>query len=353
MTPARAATLAVAIAASGVLGGCLPSSQRQNDRTISATDSASIALAEQAPVDTLRLVWDASAPETDPMPIPTSLAFVGDGLAVVESQEGSVRQFDRDGTYRGRTTLPTESYPYVAGARGDTLVVLSRGLEQLLWVVPGEGVARSVPVPQGAQQGVATDSMLAVRVGGGIDTTTAPAVVWLDERGGERVRQPLLGPRWRSIGFARARGDSVLALSGYRPVVDVATEAGADTLALVGFSSPQLVRSAQFMRGDVDEPPLLTSSAATLKDRLFVLNLRTDHLRVDVYDPAGDLQRVLVTPLVRAVETVVAMDLAVRERPDGTVEMAVLWTRPPGILQRPESRVALYRWRTPRASASG
>ncbi len=329
------------------LAGCLPSSQKENSRAISPADSASMALAETVPVDTLEAVWTAQAPPADPMPVPSTLAWVGDALAVVETQQGSVRRFSAGGDYLDRTDLLAESFPYVAGVRGDTLVVLARGRGALLWVVPGQGVVREVAAPAGATAAVAAPGLLAVRVGGGPDTR-APAVVRLDDRGAETGRRPLAGPGWRSVGFLRAWEGDVAALSGYRPVVDRVPVEGtglgaADTLALAGFSSTQLVRSAQFVRGDVDEPPLLASSAAVLGGRLFVLNLRSDHVRIDVYDREGRLGRVLVSP-TRGIETDVALDLAVR-RAGEAVEVAVLMARPPGVLQTPESRILLYRWR--------
>ena len=76
-----------------------------------------------------------------------------------------------------------------------------------------------------------------------------------------------------------------------------------------------------------------------------MINLRTDHARIDVYGRDGRLQRVLVSRA--AEETDVALDLAVRER-DGAVEIAVLWARPPGILSGPTARLVLYRWRPTR-----
>ena len=339
----------LALAATGavLLAGCLPSSQKQNSRAVPPADSASAVIAAAAPVDTLAEVWTARAPTPAAMPVPTSLAWAGDALAVVETQAGGVHRISGAGAYVDATALPAESYPYLAGARGDTVVVFARGRASLLWVVPGEGVVREVPAPRGTTNALAAPGLLAVRVGGGPDTL-APAVVRLGEDGAEVARRPLAGPAWRSLGFLRLWDGRVAALSGYRPVVDV-LDAGdglgpADTLALRGFDSPQLPRSAQFMRAEVDEPPLLSSSATALGGRLFVLNLRSDHVRIDVYDRDGGLERVLVSPS-RGFEIDVATDLAVRPGPRGAVDLAVLMARPPGMLQTPESRIVLYRWR--------
>ena len=98
--------------------------------------------AEAVPVDTLAQVWTARAPEADPMTVPSTIAWVGEALAVVETQEGSVRRFSAEGDYRDRTDVPTGSFPYGAGVRGDTLVVLARGTPPLLAASGGCSVRR-------------------------------------------------------------------------------------------------------------------------------------------------------------------------------------------------------------------
>ena len=342
------ALVPVMVAAVG-LAGCLPGAGRGTDRALSPADSASVALAATVPVDTLELAWTARAPDEDVMPLPTSLGWLGDGrLAVVETQVGSVRLFGSDGEYRQRIDLPEASFPYFAGASGDTVAVLARGPGALLWLTPDDGVVGQTDVGEGALSAWAPSPAGPVwaRRGGG--ATDAPPR--LDELApdGRRLRTVALPVAWRASGYLRAWGGRVVALSGYRPVVDVvaARNAGfADTLALRGFDSPQLARSAQFMRGDVDEPPLLTSSAAPLGDDLYVLNLRGDHVRVDVYGRDAVLRRVLVSPTPWQPLEHAAFDLAVRRR-GGAVELAVLMQRGPGLLQPADAFLALYRWRT-------
>jgi hypothetical protein len=180
-----------------------------------------------------------------------------------------------------------------------------------------------------------------------MDRETPPALVWLDAQGAEQSRHALAAPSWRASGFVRMWAGAVVALSGYRPVVDrlpPGASARADTLALRGFDSPQLARSAQFMRGAVAEPPLLTASAAALGDHLYVLNQRTDHIRIDRYGRDGVLDRVLVSPMPWALLDVVAVDLAVRDGGGGAVEMAVLLQRQSGVFQTAGSRVMRFRW---------
>ena len=261
-----AASRVILLAAAVGLTGCLPGSGRKNDRALSPADSASIQLATTVPVDTLELAWTTRAPDDDPMPLPTSLGWMGDGrIAVVETQIGSIRLFGADSTYQSRVDLPEQSYPYFAGASGDTVGVLARGSSQLLWTVPGEGVVQEISVGEGALNAWTSSPSgpISVRFGGG--TSDEPAEVRQLDAEGTVIRTASLSNPWRASGFLRSWGDSTLALSGYRPVVDVIVDGQADTLALQGFDSPQLPRSAQFMRGDANEPPLLTSSADALE----------------------------------------------------------------------------------------
>ena len=351
--PARSLSLAACLAAACV-AGCLPSSGKRQDTSLLAADSTSRALAASVVPDTLARVWRAEAPADDPLLLPTTLAWAAGRLAVTDTQAGRARWLTADGAFRGGVAFPAESYPYGAGVTGDTLGVLLRGADALVWLVPGDSLrpkgVHQVRVPAGAQAALVTGDSAVVRLGGGA-TGEPPELVALAADGAVRSRVPLGGPAWRSVGFLRAWGPDVVALSDYRPVVDVWASAAPDTLALAGFDSPQLRRSAQFVRGDADEPPLLIPSAAALGDDLFVLNARADELRVDVYDRGGRLRRVLVSPGPRAPLDLVAYDLAVRRAPGpgsgagpGAVEVAVLWLRPRGVLRGAGSAVELFRW---------
>lgn len=335
-----------------LLAGCLPSSGRQNDRSMVPSDSASIALAETVPVDTLQLGWEAAARPDDPMPLPTSIAWAGEGdrarIVVVETKEASIRLFTPSGRQARHiaTGGGAESYPYLAGATADTAVVLERGLNRLAFVpLDSSGAVRHVPVPDSASTALVTEAGAFVRTGGGPEGR--PGVLTRLDLGGRVLgRHTMRGQPWRASGFVKPWGDRVLALSGYRPVIDVWVPGAGprlDTLALQGFSSPELGRSAQFMRGDAEQPPLLTSSAAALGERLFVVNMRGDHVRIDVYSAAGRLERVLLSPQPWAPLPYIPIDVAVRQTDVG-VEFAVLLQRPSGFLQSADSRLVLYRW---------
>ncbi len=344
----------VCVLPSAALVGCLPSSGRQNDRSMSAADSASVRFAETVPVDSLDLGWEAAARPDDPMPLPTTLAWIGEGdaarIVVVETQEGSIRLFTASGRVSRHISTGggAESYPYLAGVRGDSAVVLERGTHRLAFVpLDSSGVVRRVAVPDSAVAALVTDSAAYVRTGGSAEGHPA-FLLRLDARGRVVETHAFRGQPWRAAGFLRAWNGRVLALSGYRPVVDVlapgmAPAAPLDTLVLGGFSSPELMRSAQFMRGDVDQPPLLTSTAAALGDRLFVVNMRDDHVRIDVYDASGRLQRVLVQRKPWTSLQYIPVDMDVRQA-GGRVEFAVLMQRPSGLVQQADSRVLLYRW---------
>jgi hypothetical protein len=138
-----------------------------------------------------------------------------------------------------------------------------------------------------------------------------------------------------------------VSLSGYRPVVDglpSAAPAGVslDSVLLRGFDSPQLVRSHRYLLGEVDQPPLLTSSAVALGDSLLVINLRSDHLRVEVYDRAGSLRRALEHHAA-GLDDSFPVDLAARRDTSGVL-LALVMQRPGGVLSEPGGYVLMLRW---------
>jgi hypothetical protein len=333
-----------------LLAGCLPSSQRASTRAVTPADSLSMRLAAEAPVDTLRLVWTADAPEASPFALPTSLAWLPDSLGghlvVADTRRGSLHVVSPEGAYVEERRPEGLRYPYLAGLRADTVVVHSRGARRLDFVLD-DRVVRRLGLPADYSAVLATDSLLWAKRTEEGDAYLAR----LDNAGREVARYRLPGPYWRHTGFLRPWGGALLSLSGYRPVVD-RLRAGApegaalDTLSLRGFDSPQLVRSYQFMLGEIDEPPLLTSAAAALGDRLFVLNLRVDAVRVDVYgrtEGGVRLERVLVYPDAALVASGFPADLAVREGPDG-VRFALVLQDPGGGLRRSSGRVAMLAW---------
>ena len=326
-----------------LLAGCLPSSnQRKLARDLFPSDSLSRQIAEAAPVDTLALVRRVEAPPEAILEYPTSLALLSDGrIVVAETRRGALVTFDPRGAYRSALQYDGFSYPFLAGVLGDTVAVLNRGAHRVDLVV-GDGVIGSVDVPEG-RNGTAllTAAGLFYKTA---EDGAASTLYHLDLGGTEHAHYTLRGPYWRHLGLLRAWGDSLLALSGYRPVVDVLpprTPAGAvlDTLALVGFDSPQLARSRLWALGDVDEPPLLSPTAAPLGPTLFVLNARPGWVHIDVFERGEGglrLQRSLIQPDPRVDDQLLPIDLAVRRVGD-SVEFVVLTTKPrPGL--------TFYRW---------
>ncbi len=347
-------TRAVASAALGaiVLQGCLPSSQRGRTNSLLPSDSLSRRVAAVAPVDSLDRAWTSAGAR---MELPTSIAWlpgpdpIAGRLVVSDTRAGALRVFDA----RNGSAMDVQgpegglAFPYLAGVAGDTVVVLLRGDDRLAWLRVDErsiSVARSMPIPAGATAALVTDAGVWAKRA----DESGAWLARLDGTGHESTRYPLSGPSWRRIGFLRPYGDSVLSLSGYRPVVDVlapAAPAGRapDTLALVGFDSPQLVRSHRYIRGEVDQPPLLTSSAVAFEDRLYVLNLRGDHIRIDVYGFGGRLERALAFAGSEA-QTHFPVDIAVRRR-DGVLHVALVMQSPGGVLSEPDGYVLMLRGR--------
>lgn len=333
----------VLLAAGLLLAGCLPTDQRRLSRELFPADSLSRALAEATPADTLELVWRVEAPPE--VRYPLSLAW-GEGRIVVADAHRNrhvLHAFAEDGAYLGAFADPALTFPFVAGLRGDTIAVVSRGQHRLHLVAWPRGgtarIVRSLDLPEGRNAVAAwTPAGLMTKT----TTETGAALARLD--GGT---YPLPGPPWRHIGFLRVWGDTLVSLSGYRPVVDVlplraAPGTPADTLALVGFDSPQLHRSRLFVLGEVNEPPLLTPSAAPAGPYLFVLNARPGWVHLDAFARTADglrLRHTLLEPRPEVNRNFFAADVAAR-RDGAAYEFVVLVPRPRPALVR-------YRWVPP------
>ena len=285
-----------------MLGGCVGFS-RDAPKVLFPADSLSRGIAEATPIDTLTLVGHIdSAVAASDRAVVGSVRFGPDGrLWAADVANNRLSAFD---PLTGRPLRTVDdaalAYPYLAGARGDTLGVLNAGDATFDLLVDGR-VVGSRPLPA-TPSGDAL-SFFALLTPRGLFFKNNPdpgeaTVVRLDAEG--RAAGPpvvLPGPPWRHRGVLRAWGDTLLSLSGYRPVVDrLAPGGGVDSLALVGFDSPMLPQSRLFVLGETSEAPTLVTSAAAVGDRLFVLNVRPGWTRIDVYGRDGRLERVLIEP---------------------------------------------------------
>lgn len=328
------------------LSGCLPSScGRVESRAISPADSLSRQIAGQITPDTLVLAWQVTGPGDQALEHPRTVRFNPDGsLMVSDVARNSVYHFRADSTFAGEMTWEGAAFPYLAGLRGDTVLVFNPEARHVDFLVRGASVRR-LPTPDdlpaGALQYVtATDEAIYLKV---VAKDAVGYVVRLDAQGREAARVSLPGPHWRHAGLLRSWGEALVSLSGFLPVVDLLSadlSTPPDTVALLGFDSPMLRRTFSFVRGETYEAPLLSSSAVPAADRLFVLNMRPGWLRLDVYDRAGRLQHVLVQPDPAFDKEFYPVDLAVRTTEAGRYEIAVAVVKPTPV-------VKLYRWTMP------
>ena len=335
--------------------GCLPySCQRQPNEALYPSDSLSRRVAQNTPADTLDSLWATTGTTAQPLKHPRTVRFVDGGeLAVSDVERNSLFRFASDGRLRREMDGEGFSTPYLIGTRGDrrspdrrrgdTLVVFNAGSNRIDRVVDGRRLAeRSVtyerPAPETLVYMLATDTTLYAKV---VGRQTDSFIARLDDQAQPVARAPLTGPHWQYAGFVRAWGDTLVSLSGFRPVVnllphDFRDGTAPDSLALVGFDSPMLERRYAFGQGDVTEAPLLTPTAAPLGDSLFVLNLRPGWVQIDVYDRSGRLQRRLVERHEAGSPNFYPLDLDVR-RGDGGYIFAV-------TIRSPEPRLELFRW---------
>ena len=323
------------------LTGCLPSScQRGEQRALLPADSLSRSLAQTIDLDTLTAAW-RTPPGTDALAFPRTALFDAAGNVVVADAERAVLLvFGRDGALLREIAHDGFATPYLAGRRGDTLAVFNPTTRRIDFVLDGE-VMRTLPTPDevprsGTLQYAAVSNRAVFFKTLGDDFEGY--VARLDEAGRIEERTPLPGTVWRHAGLLRTWGDTLLSLSGFRPVVDrLHPDGRLDTLALTGFDSPMLARSRQFLLDETNEAPLLIESAAPAGELLFVLNLRPGWLQIDAYDRTGHLQHRLIQPDPEYNKQFYPRDLAARRLPDGSYELAVVYTSP-------EPGVALYRF---------
>lgn len=341
----------VALCALGVLlllAGCLPSSCRRTESTsLLPSDSLSRGMAAEAPVDTLRLVWSASGSGERRLEYPRTVRFGrADTLFVADVERGSLFRI-RGGRVLDEADLRGVVAPYLAGVSGDSAAVFSPASLTFYRYFGGRLIDSTTVEDAGRERtslvyGEANERLYYKRVdpeAGGFITAvtpdgTTPDTTWLR------------GAHWRHAGLLKMWGDTLVSLSGFRPVVDLISPArdgrlpsDPDTLALAGFDSPMLARSRSFMKGDVHEAPLLSSSAAPVGDLLFVLNMRAGWLQVDVFGRDGVLQQRLIGLDADYRSSFYPQDIDVR-RSDQGFQIAVAYSEP-------EPAVKLYLWKRP------
>lgn len=341
---------AFAAAALLLVSGCLPySCRRQESTALAPADSLSRALALSVPMDTLALAWTRPILAERGEAYPRTVRFgPGDDGPVYLSDAAQARVFVFDLSGAPLDAFAAAHIPWIAGVAADTVALFEPETPAMHFFAAGEPVG-AIPIRDPERSNAA---LTYGAFGNGaiyykrVDPQTGGFVAEIEDNGNIAARHALPGPHWRHAGMLRFWGDSLLSLSGFRPVVDVLAQGEPlDTLALRGFDSPMLARSNAWMQGGVHEAPLLTPSAAAENNLLFVLNLRPGWLRIDAFDRAGRLAYRLTEPERAWDASFFPQDLDVRRRADGTYVIAVAVSNP-----GPELR--LYRWK-PAAGRTG
>jgi hypothetical protein len=305
------------------LSGCLPSSCRRTEpRELFPADSTSRAVAATVPVDTLEALGTIRSRPDAEFRYPRTIAYGPAGrLWLADTEMHRLLAFSSGESPGDVIETGEESYPYIAGFRGDTVLVFSPPAREIVAFGGGRRVPflalGSEPLDRSTLQYAAvTPEHAFFKV---ISENAEGYVIRVNDAGFETHRWNLAGEYWRYAGLLRTWGDSLLSLSGYRPIVHLIRDVSpVDTLDLVGFDSPMLARSRRFVLGELKEPPLLSASAAAAGPLLFVLNMRPGWLRVDAYDHDGRIRRVLTQASPAFGQNYYPTDIAVRRLDDGT-----------------------------------
>lgn len=335
-----------------LLAGCVGFSRQESGELFPA-DSLSRRLAEGMPRDTLELVRhidDLTVGDSTWQYI-ASIRYQPDGhLVATDLGRALSYVFGPDGEFGGALRHPGVRYPYLLQAAHDTVVVHDAGEGQVVWFA-GSRAYRRIEIPKSTSRSALTVFAALAPSGLFVKRTTDPGPATLSRydplSGSLLASWTLGGPTWQYRGPMIARGDTLLSVSAFQPLVHRIGPAGpVDTLRLVGFDSPALNRTRAFVLGTRKDPPLLVPAIAAADTLLYVLNVRPDHVRVDVYDRSGHLTRILEEASVDEAG-VNAIDLAVHRSADGTVRLAVARASAEygAFSLRYKPSLSLYRWR--------
>ena len=325
------------------ISGCLPfSCQRNEPRALFPADSLSRQYAESTSIDTLITVWETEGGSDIELVYPRTVRFDSLGnIFASDAQNNEIYKFLReDGVIDHVYTSISYETPYLVGIREDTILVFNPSLRRIDYTV-GDETQLYVQLPSDEsgpdrlQYVIATEDDIYYKV---IEKDFPGYIAKVDRKGNIESKTEIPTPYWRFAGALRMWNNELLSLSAYRPFIDFIDESNAlDSLALFGFDSPMLARSRAFVLGNTRQPPLLYSSAATLNDYLFVLNLRPGWLRIDVFDTEGTLKHRLVQQEPGFNKEFYPIDIDARISEEGGIELIVAYIKP-------EPKLSLYSW---------
>lgn len=320
-----------------LLSGCLPSScSRPDTHSLLPSDSLSRAIAIETPESALEFTGQVDLdlhiehPRTILHDASSQKTYVSD------TRSHRIVSIDRDGAVRNVTALAGVEHLFLAGIRNRHVAILEPAAPRLHFL-KGDSLSDSIDVDLELSESsliyaAVSDHAAFIKI---VDAGESSVIYRVDDDGKVTGEYELPGPHWRHAGLMRFWDDTLISLSGYRPVIDRISPGGiVDSLVLQGFDSPMLSRSRRFVEGSISDAPLLTSSADVESDYLFVLNLRAGWIRVDVYDQTGRLQHVLVEPDPQPRRQFYPVDLTVTAVPSGGFEIRVLLVEPaPAVLK--------------------
>ncbi len=292
--------------------------------------------------DTLT-IFDVIAPEEILLAHPRTLGYDPSGvLWVTDTGNHTLLSFGVRGELVSADTLQG-SIPYLAGFMGNSVYVYSP-LDHSVYLRNSTGITGPIEL-EGDFPEAAALSYLVRTPSGFVSKVIAnefDGYLGVHNSGGALLeRVPLEGPAWRYAGLLRESTGVVYSLAGYRPVVDRLRGGLLDSLTLIGYDSPMLARSLQFMRGTTNQPPLLMASASIADEFMFVLNMRPGWLNIDVYNLEGRLQYILTQPNPSFSPDFYPTDIAVKRWGSDEFELAVAVTKP-------QPRIERYRWTPPK-----
>lgn len=287
-------------------------------------------------------MWETRGSSDDPLLYPRTVRFGNQGsIYASDARTNKILEFaSENGALEQVLTSISYDTPYIIGIRQDTILVFNPTARRIDFTVNEETALHTrLPDEQTIegelQYATASENHIYFKL---IGEQFDGYIAQLNHSGEVVQKTDLPQPHWRYAGMLRTWGDSLVSLSGFRPVLDIwVPQTRMDSVALKGFDSPMLARSRAFALGQIRQPPLLYSSAAAFDDRLFVLNLRPGWLRIDVFDTEGNLMNRLVQEGPGFNKNFYPIDIDARITEEGIFELVVAYVEP-------EPKISLYTW---------
>jgi len=340
--------LLVLCASSLFLQACLPGSPSE-PKDLFPADSLSKDIASQLPTETLEASWKRTH-EEEGFGHLSAVRFSGNEIHVSDLGNSKIWAFSSDGVKSELRLDRDLSFPYLLNSSPDTTLIFNAGTGSVDWFRRGSHI-KSISLPK-IDEGKSLmyfPAVFADKIYMKTQVAKGQAKFYQVNVNDATIEEEtvLPGPSWIHQGLLRSGSQSLLSISSYYPsIYRMDQEQKLDSLRLRGFDSPMLARMHAKAMGDVDEAPLMISSAVEFDSLIFVSNLRPGWSRVDVFNTDGHLLNILEEEIPPGPTEFNTLDLDVKkDGQDYLIALIAVRQFHKTLSVEYQSTLSLHRWR--------